>query len=217
MNSGESMTYIKICGITSVEDALLATTAGADALGLNFVLTSKRLIDRHTATQIADAVGSRVELVAIVADRSFDELADLRATTGIRWLQLHGAESPDDLESLLPDAYKALAVGDAADARRAEDYGGARLLLDAKSAVPGRLGGTGERFDWSLAAALARRRDVIVAGGLDATNVAEAVRTLRPFGVDVASGVELAGNPRRKDAMRLHAFVSAVRAADRAT
>ncbi len=210
------MTYIKICGVTNVEDALLATAAGADALGLNFVLTSKRLIDRDTATRIADAVGGRVELVAVVADRSYDELWDLRAATGIRWLQLHGAESPDDLESLIPDAYKAIAIGDATDVLRADDYGGARLLLDAKSAVPGQLGGTGARFDWSLAAALARRRDVIVAGGLDAANVGDAVRTLQPFGVDVASGVEVAGEPRRKDGARVRAFVSAVRAAERA-
>ncbi len=209
------MTYLKICGITSVEDAILATEAGADALGLNFVRTSRRVIDRATAAHISDAVGDRIELVAVVADRSAHELADLREETGIRWLQLHGSESPEDLELVLPEAYKAIAIGSAADAERAGEYGGERLLVDAKSGTPGVLGGTGHTFDWSLVATLAARRDLIVAGGLTPDNVAEAVRALEPFGVDVASGVELPGNPRQKDAARVHAFVAAVRASER--
>jgi phosphoribosylanthranilate isomerase len=208
-----AMTYIKICGITSVEDALMATAAGADALGLNFVLSSKRVIDRATAAHISDAVGNQVELVAVVADRSAHELEDLRAATGIRWLQLHGSEAADELELLLPEAYKAVPIASEADARRAADFGGDRLLVDAKSGVPGQLGGTGHRFDWSLVTQLAARRDLIVAGGLDPSNVAEAVRTLRPFGVDVASGVELPGNARQKDAARVRAFIAAVRGA----
>ncbi|HEY1533030.1 MAG TPA: phosphoribosylanthranilate isomerase [Polyangiaceae bacterium] len=209
------MTYLKICGITNVEDAILATEAGADALGLNFVRSSKRVIDRATAAHISDAVGHRIELVAVVADRSAHELADLREETGIRWLQLHGSEAPEDLELVLPEAYKAIAIGSAADAQRAGEYGGDRLLVDAKSGTPGVLGGTGHTFDWSLVAALAARRDLIVAGGLTPDNVAEAVRTLEPFGVDVASGVELPGNARQKDAARVHAFVAAVRASER--
>lgn len=210
------MTYLKICGITSVEDAVLATEAGADALGLNFVLSSKRVIDRATAAHISDAVGERVELVAVVSDRSAHELEELRAATGIRWLQLHGSEPPEDLELLLPEAFKAVAIGSSADVLRAQEYGGDRLLVDAKSETPGRNGGTGRTFDWSLVVSLAERRDVIVAGGLDPDNVAEAVRVLRPFGVDVASGVELPGNPRKKDAARVRAFVAAVRASERA-
>ena len=210
------MTYLKICGITSVEDAILATEAGADALGLNFVRTSKRVIDRATSAHISDAVGDRIELVLVVADRSAHELQDLREETGIRWLQLHGSESPDDLELVLPEAYKAIAIGNATDAARAAEYGGDRLLVDAKSGTPGVLGGTGHTFDWSLVATLAARRDLIVAGGLTPDNVAEAVRALEPFGVDVASGVELPSNPRKKDAARVRAFVAAVRASERA-
>ena len=210
------MTYVKICGITSVEDAVMVAAAGADALGLNFVLSSKRVIDRATAAHISDAVGGQLELVAVVADQSTYELEELRETTGIRWLQLHGSETPEDLELLLPHAYKAIALANTADAARAQEYGGARLLADAKSKIPGQLGGTGERFDWSLAVPLAARRDLIVAGGLAPGNVAEAVRTLRPFGVDVASGVELPGNPRHKDRALVEAFIANVRAAERA-
>ncbi|MEI9936822.1 MAG: phosphoribosylanthranilate isomerase [Pseudomonadota bacterium] len=209
------MTFVKICGITSVEDALIAIAAGADALGLNFVPSSKRVVDLATAAHIAESVGDLVELVAVVADRSVDELVGLRRATGIRWLQLHGAEAPADLEAAQPEAFKAVAIGGSEDIARAASYGGERLLLDAKSPT-GELGGTGTRFDWSLAQPLVQSRQVILAGGLFPDNVGEAVRTLKPFGVDVASGVELAQNPRKKHEGLLRAFVYAVRAADQA-
>lgn len=206
------MTYVKICGITSVEDAVFAVEAGADAIGLNFVPASKRVIDLATAAHIADAVGAAVELVAVVADRSAAELEELRAATGVHFLQLHGAESPEELELLLPHAFKAVAIESAQDASRAADYGGERLLVDAK--VEGELGGTGKRFDWSLAELLAKRRDLIVAGGLNPDNVVSALRALGPFGVDVASGVESRTNPRAKDPGRVRAFIEAVRGFD---
>jgi len=209
------MTFVKICGITSVEDALLAIAAGADALGLNFVPSSKRVVDIATAAHIAASVGDLVELVAVVADRSADELEGLREATGIRWLQLHGAETPVDLEAVQPEAFKAVAIGDSSDIARAATYGGERLLLDAKS-PKGELGGTGMRFDWSLAKPLVESRQVILAGGLYPDNVSEAIRTLKPFGVDVASGVELAQNPRKKHEGLLRSFVYAVRSADQA-
>ena len=208
------MTYVKICGVTSVEDALFAVEAGADAIGLNFVPASKRVIDLATAAHIADAVGDHAELIAVVANRSVPELDDLRAGTGVHFLQLHGSESPEELELLLPHAFKAVAIATAKDAARAAEYGGERLLVDAK--VEGELGGTGKRFDWSLAEPLARRRDLIVAGGLTPDNVTAALRALQPFGVDVASGVETAANPRAKDPERVRAFIAAVRAFDRA-
>jgi len=208
------MTLVKICGITSVEDALLSIAAGADALGLNFVPTSKRLVSPATAAHIVDSVGDLVEMVAVVANRSTSDLEELREATGIRWLQLHGDETPEELLAVLPDAFKALAVGSAADVASAEAFAGDRILIDAKS--PTELGGTGTSFDWSLpgVAKLVERRNVIVAGGLRPENVAEAVRKLRPFGVDVASGVEATGNPRKKDEQKLRAFVDAVRAAE---
>jgi len=209
------MTFVKICGITSVEDALLAVDAGADALGLNFVPESKRVVDRVTAAHIADAVADLVELIAVVADRDEGFLDDLREATGIRWLQLHGSELPEALHGLLPDAFKAVAIGSAADVLRAREYGGTRLLVDAKA--PGELGGTGQSFDWSLVVPLARERDLIVAGGLRPDNVGDAIAALLPFGVDVASGVEMPGNARKKDEGKLRAFVAAVRAREQSS
>lgn len=206
------MTFVKICGVTNLDDALLAVEAGAHAIGLNFVPTSKRLIDRVTAAHIADAVGHLVELIAVVADRDQFELEALRDGTGIAWLQLHGNETPTELERVLPHAFKAVPIGSPADVARAAEYSGPRLLVDAKRA--GELGGTGQRFDWPLALPLVRTRDLIVAGGLDPDNVAEAIHALHPFGVDVASGVEMANNPRQKDPSKLRAFVRAVRDAD---
>lgn len=207
------MTFVKICGITSVDDALLAIAAGADALGLNFVPSSKRVVDLATAAHIVASVGDLVELVAVVANRGADELEGLRRATGIRWLQLHGSETPADLQAVQPEAFKAVAIGGPEDVSRAAEYGGERLLLDAKS-PKGELGGTGTRFDWSLALPLVQSRQVILAGGLHPDNVAEAIRTLKPFGVDVASGVELAQNPRKKHEGLLRSFVYAVRTAD---
>ncbi|HYQ41174.1 MAG TPA: phosphoribosylanthranilate isomerase [Polyangiaceae bacterium] len=208
------MTFVKICGITSVDDALLAIAAGADALGLNLVPSSKRVIDVPTAAHIAATVGDLVELIAVVANRSTEELEGLRQATGIRWLQLHGAETPRELEAVQPEALKAVAIGGPEDIARAAEYGGERLLLDAKS-PGGELGGTGARFDWALARPIAQSRKVILAGGLFPDNVAEAMRVVRPFGVDVASGVELAQNPRRKHEGLLRSFVYAVRNADK--
>src|SRR3954464_3966628 len=166
------MTFVKICGITSVDDALLAIAAGADALGLNLVPPSKRVIDIPTAAHIAASVGDLVELVAVVANRGSTELEGLRRATGIRWLQLHGSETPAELEAVQPQAFKAVAIGSSEDVTRAAEYGGERLLLAAKT-TRGELGGTGTRFDWNLARPLLASRQLIIAGGLYPDNVAD--------------------------------------------
>jgi phosphoribosylanthranilate isomerase len=124
--------WIKVCGITSVEDALLALDAGADALGVNFVQSSKRCVDAAVARTVRDAVGGRAELVAVVADVSTAELAELRERTGIAWLQLHGNETPEALLAVQPQAYKAVRIASAADVGKARAFAGKRLLTDAK-------------------------------------------------------------------------------------
>jgi phosphoribosylanthranilate isomerase len=204
--------WIKICGITNVEDALHAIASGADAIGLNFVESSKRRIDIATGAAIRSAVGERAEVVAVAADRNAAELRELRESTGIEWLQLHGNEDPEVLRAVLPHAYKAVRIATASDVNDARTVAGERLLVDAK--VSGELGGTGHTFDWILVRELAGVRQVVVAGGLTPDNVAEAVRVVGPFGVDVASGVE-ASDPRKKDPDRVLAFVRAARRAQK--
>jgi phosphoribosylanthranilate isomerase len=200
--------WVKICGVTTIEDALLAIDAGADAIGVNLVPASKRCVDTATARAIRATVGTRAETVLVVADRPVTELLELRATTNADWLQLHGAEPPEALEALLPAAYKVVHVAGAADVAAAARYAGARILCDTK--VTGMLGGSGQRFDWTLVRELSTTRDLIVAGGLRPDNVGEAVRALAPFGVDTASGVEGA-DPRRKDPDKVRAFVREAR------
>lgn len=206
---------IKICGITCVDDALLCVDAGVEAIGINFWPQSPRCCDLDTATAIHRAVGQQTQLVAVVVDADLDAIERIRQTTGIEWIQLHGDESPEFVEALLPRAYKALAVGGPQIVANALRYGGEHLLLDA--AVAGRPGGTGKSFDWSLAAAVSAampQRRITLAGGLRPDNVAAAMAAARPFRVDTASGVEHragAGRPPRKDPRLLQAFVNAVR------
>ncbi len=201
------MTWLKICGVTNVTDAERAVQLGVDALGLNFVHGSKRRVTPQDARRIVDAVKGRIELVAVVSNPTDLEVKQLREEVGIDWLQLHGEEPVERVSRLMPHAFKAVAIEDAADARRAGSYPGERLLVDTK--ILGGSGGTGKVFDWQLVTELARQRKLILAGGLTPQNVAAAVRVLGPYGVDVASGVELV--PGVKDDELMTAFVLAVR------
>lgn len=199
------MVWVKICGVTSVADALLARDAGADAIGLNFVPTSPRVVDLELGRRIRDAVAESLEVVAVVADGDDDRLHELRSALAPHWLQLHGSETNQALQRLLPGAYKVIHIHDRADVATAAAFAGDRLLVDTK--VPGQLGGTGLAFDYSLVQDLARARSLILAGGLNPATVAAAVRLVQPFGVDVASGVEVRGQPRQKDPEKVRAFV----------
>lgn len=200
------MTWIKICGLTSPADAEHAARAGASAVGLNFVHGSKRRVTLEQARPIVEAVRGSIELVAVVSDPTDLELEELHQL-GMEWFQLHGEESPARVSRLLPRAFKAVAIEDAADARRAATFPGQRLLVDTK--VTGTSGGTGKVFDWQLVTELARQRHLVLAGGLTPKNVGAAVRVLTPWGVDTASGVELV--PGVKDPELVTAFVLAAR------
>ncbi len=203
--------FVKICGVTTVADALGAVEAGADAVGLNFVPTSRRFLTLESAARIADAVKGRTRIVGVVANVSLAELVRLGERCDIDLWQLNGEESPDEVRICLPRAFKAARIGGAEDVVRAAGYPGEFLLVDAK--LEGHLGGTGQRFDWGLVTGLARERRLILAGGLTPENVSEAVAQVRPWGVDVASGVELPSDPRRKDPELMRRFVAAARAA----
>ena len=184
---------------------------GVDAIGVNRVSGTPRVVGVKTLGEIARAIGSQVEVIAVVADASTDELLRLRESTGVDWLQLHGSESESQLRRLLPQAFKAVRVATSLDVEQARGYTGERILVDAKH--PGALGGTGRGWDWTLARGLAEARRVILAGGLTPENVETAIMRCRPWGVDVASGVEVTGNPRSKDLARARRFVERARLA----
>jgi phosphoribosylanthranilate isomerase len=210
------MIHVKICGITRVEDALAAVDAGASAIGLNFVPESPRRIDETTARAIVEAVGDRALVVGVVADLDVAAMRGLRQEVGLGCLQLHGDEPPEALTPLLPHAYKAIRVATAEHVALADRYDGEHLLVDAR--VEGKLGGTGNRVDVALVAPLARRRKLTLAGGLTPSNVAAAIDAVAGLHcVDVAGGVELDGDPRRKDEAKMRAFVAAARSAHRPT
>jgi phosphoribosylanthranilate isomerase len=204
------MTHVKICGVTSVEDALACADLGASAVGVNLVPSSPRVIAVERARDIARAIGGRALVVGVIADLDVPAMRKLKHDAQLGCLQLHGDEPPERLLELLPHAYKVIRVGSVDDVARAGTYPGEHVMVDAR--VEGALGGTGRTFDWGLVVGLARERRLTLAGGLTPENVGGAVRTVRPFAVDVASGVEAA--PGRKDLARVRAFLEAVRAAD---
>ncbi len=205
------MTSIKICGVRSVADALACVDLGADSLGVNFVPSSVRRVDETMAQAIVTAVGAKALVVGVVANMTLDAMRSLRDRTGVGCLQLHGAEPAADVAALLPHAYKAVGVANEADVAYADSMPGDYVLVDAK--LEGALGGTGRRVDPSLVADLARRRRLVLAGGLTPENVARAIIDVKPFCVDVASGVER--SPGAKDLAKVRAFVQAVRGVDR--
>ncbi|HMJ12836.1 MAG TPA: phosphoribosylanthranilate isomerase [Polyangiaceae bacterium] len=201
--------WVKVCGITCTEDAVLAVAAGADAIGLNFVPSSKRHISLDTARAVVEAVSGRARVIGVVADLDESALRELLAQSGVDTLQLHGHEPAHLVERLLPDAFKVIHVENGADVDRARSYPGDLLLLDTKSGD--QLGGTGKSFDWSLVRGLAAERRVVVAGGLTVENVAQAIEQINPWGVDVASGTEASDDPRRKRPELVARFIERAR------
>jgi phosphoribosylanthranilate isomerase len=196
------MVRVKICGVTSLEDARMCLDAGADAIGLNFWARSARRVDEGVAREIVRALAGQTLFVGVFVDSSADEVSRVREQVGLDCVQLHGDEPPEMLAQFLPHAYKAVRVrGDVLAAVRA--YPGEHVLLDAY--VAGLPGGTGATFDWNLARAVAAERKLTLAGGLTPANVRSAVETVEPYCVDVASGVESA--PGVKDAALVRAFV----------
>ncbi len=200
---------VKICGVTRLEDALLAVRLGADALGFNFWPGSRRFLAPAAAREIVRRLPPLVTAVGVFVDPSRDEVLRAVAASGVQVAQLHGDEPPALCSALPLPVVKAIRVRDAASLEALAAYDGlAGLLLDAPS--PG-FGGSGATFDWTLAAAAAAARPVILAGGLGPANVAEAVRAVRPFAVDVASGVESA--PGVKDGELMRRFIEAAKEA----
>jgi phosphoribosylanthranilate isomerase len=206
-------TRVKICGITRPEDALLASELGAAALGFNFYAKSPRAIVPAAAASIIRALPPFVTTVGVFADEPDGEriLANAREA-GLRALQIHGPRWPDldKLEEHYP-LIAGLRVGPDFKVPSLGDMKACAFLLDGFD--PQLLGGTGKTFDWSVAREAARYGPIILAGGLKAENVGDAIAAVRPYAVDVASGVE--SRPGIKDAAKLRAFFKAVSEADR--
>jgi phosphoribosylanthranilate isomerase len=210
------MTKIKICGVTLADDAARVAAAGVDFIGLNFWPRSKRYLSPDRAPLVAAAArgAGPVRVVGVFVDAEPSEIAEICAAVPLDVIQLHGDESPEEVgrvgAATKQPIWKAIAVTAARDLERLEAWPTDAIMLDAPS--PGR-GGAGKPFDWNLAREARRRhpaRKLVLAGGLDAANVATAIAQLTPWAVDVASGVEAA--PGIKDPAKLQAFVDAVRA-----
>jgi phosphoribosylanthranilate isomerase len=203
-------TRVKICGLTNVDDARAAAGLGAWALGMIFHEPSPRSCDVEEAAAIATALRRKVELVGVFVNAPLDQVMAVLDSVPLTMLQLHGDEGPSYCDEARRRTglklIKATRVRDRAAVRALSAYRTDYHLLD--SHVPGSYGGTGERFDWELAAEHPREPPLVLSGGLEPDNVADAIEITRPFAVDVASGVE--AEPGRKDPEKLRRFFESV-------
>lgn len=212
--------HVKVCGLTNLEDAWVAVEAGADLLGFILYAKSPRYTPPEQIGAITQAIRDRAgdragdpvpRFVGVFVDATADELQTTLSIAGLDYAQLQGAEPPEVLVALDGRAYKALRPTSVADAQEAAaryaalgTADGPSLLIDAYDAHE--YGGTGKKADWHAAATLARAYPrLMLAGGLNPSNVAQAIRTVQPWAVDVASGVEI--EPRRKDHEAVRSFV----------
>jgi len=201
---------VKICGITNRDDALAAVEAGADALGFVFYEKSPRFITVSAAAGIIRQLPLAVLKVGVFVNAPKQAVHDAIAACGLTLLQFHGDEPPDYCLQFKVRTMKAFRIRDAESLRELPQYKTNFWLLDAYT--PDKPGGTGEKFNWDLAVEAQKLgRPIFLAGGLTPENVAEAVQRVRPYGVDVSSGVESA--PGRKDHAKVRAFIRAARAA----
>jgi phosphoribosylanthranilate isomerase len=201
---------VKICGITNLEDALLAAQAGADALGFVFWEKSPRAVLVDEAAGITRQLPPEIIKTGVFVNPPEDLVLRTVARCGLNLLQFHGEETPQFCLQFGVMSMKAFRIRDASSLDSLTDYATAAWLLDAYT--PGAPGGTGETFNWELARlAQGRGRPVFLAGGLTPTNVGEAIRQARPYGVDVSSGVEI--SPGKKDPEKVVEFLKAAKAA----
>jgi len=198
--------FVKICGITNEDDALLAVALGADAVGFVFA-PSVRQIAVQKVYDITRRLPAEILTVGVFRDEHPKRVVEMAQSAGLRAVQLHGHESPDDVAQVsqhFRTVIKAVTAG-TVDATRANVFGTSMVLVDAPAP------GSGKMFDWSLAGELPEGLNVILAGGLNPENVAAGIHQVRPFGVDVSSGVE--ASPGRKDPILMKRFIEAARAA----
>ncbi len=204
------MTRVKICGITSTQDAVAAMAAGADALGFVFVLDTPRYIRAEAAERIVAGLPPFLTTVGVFVNQALDEVLEIAARCRLQAVQLHG-EEPEEIARRIPvRVIKAIRVRNRESLRPVTTYPADAFLLDAF--VEGKPGGTGSAFPWDLVAGITERAPIILSGGLRPDNVEAAIRRVRPYAVDVSSGVEV--RPGEKDPQKVREFVAAVRRAD---
>lgn len=198
--------FVKICGVTRPDDATAASRAGADAIGLNFVRTSRRYVDLETARAIIAVIPEHVMTVGVFRNHSVGSMIETTQALGLDAAQLHGDESPEVTAGVaaVTTVIKVFSAG-SPSIRLIDDHAAHIVMLDAPTS------GGGITFDWELVGDVVARHRILLAGGLRPDNVADAVRRVRPWGVDVASGVE--AEPGRKDPVALARFVAEARAA----
>ncbi|MEW6129722.1 MAG: phosphoribosylanthranilate isomerase [Acidobacteriota bacterium] len=203
-----SKVRVKICGIRTFVEASAAVEQGADALGFNFWTKSPRYLAPDEARKIIHRLPPFVSCVGVFVNESAVRINQIVEQTGINAVQLHGDETPEFIGDLLPvKIIKAFRVGEDFDINVLTRFSASAFLLDAK--VKGEYGGTGMRFDWRIAIEAQKIAPIILAGGLTSANVSEAIQFVRPFAVDVCSGVE--AEPGRKDLQKLREFLNKVR------
>ena len=203
--------FVKICGITTEEDALLAVAMGADAVGFVFAPSKRQIAVAHTR-DIIRRLPPEILTVGVFRNESPSRVVEITNAAGLRAAQLHGHETAEQtkwVRQRVPVVFKAFSAGDP-DLDHVDDFGADAVIID--SPVPG----SGEIFDWSLAEGAPDGRRFILAGGLTAENVAAAIERVRPWGVDVSTGVESdEGAPGSKDVRKVRSFITAARAAER--
>ena len=199
---------VKICGIRRLEDAMTAIELGANALGFVFWPGSPRFIEPDEAREIVAAVPALVTTVGVFVDQPVEHVGEVARGLNLGAVQLHGHEHIEAFTGLSPQVIKSVPMANGIDVESllSNVPMGATVLLDAHDPV--RRGGTGRTIDWNRAAAAARRRPVILSGGLNADNVRAAIETVHPYAIDVSSGVE--SSPGVKDVSKLRALFAAV-------
>lgn len=198
---------VKICGITRVEDATVAVSLGATAVGFIFWPGSPRRVAPADAAAIGAALPQEVWKVGVFVDAPADHIRRVIEEARLTAVQLHGNETPAAAAALNARVIKAIALAHVDSPEALDDWRGVPILLDANDPV--RKGGTGRTIDWHRAAEMAARHDIILAGGLRPGNVAEAIARVRPSGIDVSSGVE--ASPGVKDHDKLRSLFEALR------
>jgi phosphoribosylanthranilate isomerase len=206
------MTWIKICGITNIEDALKAASLGVDALGFIFAPSSRR-VEPDVAQKIIRALPKTLLKVGVFVNEERKEVQRVAEYCSLNGLQFHGEESPEYCQNFFHPIFKAIHIKDLESLKDMEKYGDVSILLDTYSPV--QAGGTGNPFPWEIALIAKEKRNFILSGGLSQDNVREAISKMRPWGVDVCSGVETI--PGKKDLLKMAEFVKEVKKADEKT